>query len=191
MPHKNPIDMLKSMVQTLERLNIPYLITGGMAVVIWGRPRFTADVDIVIELTQENLPRLADALEDFCEMGMIDREAMKDAMERGGEFNYIDADSDVKVDFWVVGNMPFDRERLRRSVKREAYGISMSFISPEDLLLSKLVWIQKGSYRSIDDVVSILQSQKESLDWDYISRWVESLGVEEELRKARGIEETL
>ncbi|MCR4314642.1 MAG: hypothetical protein NUV84_05365 [Candidatus Uhrbacteria bacterium] len=43
----------------------------------------------------------------------------------------------------------------------------------------------------MDDVVTILQTQKESLDWEYLSRWVRSLGVEEELRKARGIEETL
>ena len=191
MPHKNPVDMLKGMVLTLGQLKIPYFITGGMAVVVWGRPRFTADVDIVVELSPESLPKLASALEQFCKMGMIDRDAMKGALERNGEFNYIDADSDVKVDFWIAGNSPFDREAMKRAVTRETYGTTMSFISPEDLLLSKLLWVKKGSYRSMDDVVTILQTRKDSLDWGYISHWVLTLGVQEELQKAKIIEEAL
>lgn len=179
------------MTQTLERLKIPYIITGGMAVVIWGRPRFTADVDIVIELTVESLPRLADALENFCEKGMIDREVMKNVLAHGGEFNYIDGDSDVKVDFWVAKKTPLNQEQMVRAVRREAYGQTMSFISPEDLLLSKLLWIQKGSYRSMDDAVSVLQAQKESLDLGYISSRAISMGVEQELKTARGIKQTL
>lgn len=179
--------MMLGMIEILEKLNIRYLVTGGMAVVVWGKPRFTADIDLVVELTSEILPRLQTSLEQFCEKGMIDFHMMQQALKACGEFNYIDADSDVKVDFWVAGNTTFDRIRFDRRIRREIAGHSLWFISPEDLVLMKLKWMQKGSYRSIDDVVSILSSQKEKLDWNYIQSWVEKLDLKKEMEIAKGL----
>ena len=42
--------LLRKIAAALEQLGIPYLITGGLAVTVWGRPRFTADIDIVVEI---------------------------------------------------------------------------------------------------------------------------------------------
>ncbi len=50
MREADPRQLLVSITKTLKYLNIPYLVTGGIAVLVWGRPRFTADIDIVVEL---------------------------------------------------------------------------------------------------------------------------------------------
>jgi len=47
---QDPQDLLIKIVNVLDDLKIPYLITGGIAVLVWGRPRFTADIDVVIEI---------------------------------------------------------------------------------------------------------------------------------------------
>lgn len=50
--------LIKQIGKILADLNIPYIITGGIAVVVWGRPRFTADIDIVVELEQKKIKQL-------------------------------------------------------------------------------------------------------------------------------------
>jgi Na+/glutamate symporter len=42
----DPSDLLVKAVQILDQLQIPYAVTGGFAVLVWGRPRFTADIDM-------------------------------------------------------------------------------------------------------------------------------------------------
>jgi Na+/glutamate symporter len=45
-----PEELLKKIAKILDDLKIPYAVTGGFAVSIWGIPRYTADIDIIIEL---------------------------------------------------------------------------------------------------------------------------------------------
>lgn len=58
----DPQNLLVKISKILNQLNIPYLVTGGMAVYVWGRPRFTADIDRVIELTIEKVEQLVQIL---------------------------------------------------------------------------------------------------------------------------------
>jgi len=41
-------ELLIKIAGILEELNIPYAVTGGIAVSVWGRTRFTADIDMAI-----------------------------------------------------------------------------------------------------------------------------------------------
>jgi hypothetical protein len=43
-------DLLRRLVGILERLELPYLITGSMASTLYGDPRFTNDIDVVVDL---------------------------------------------------------------------------------------------------------------------------------------------
>jgi len=61
--------LLVNIAKILERLEISYLVTGGMAVAMWGRPRFTADIDIIVELKPENVNSLEKALKEFGKRG--------------------------------------------------------------------------------------------------------------------------
>src|SRR3989344_6621701 len=99
----DPQHLLKKIAEILEILKIPYAITGGMAIYVWGRPRFTADIDIIIELHEKDVVLLMKALRQIDEEGYIDANAMRMAIERRGEFNFIDNVSGIKVDFWVIG----------------------------------------------------------------------------------------
>jgi len=46
-------EVLRAILPHLDRLGIPYLITGGIAATLHGRPRFTQDIDFVIAPTEE------------------------------------------------------------------------------------------------------------------------------------------
>ncbi len=164
-------ELLRKLGKVLAKLRIPYLITGGIAVVAWGRPRFTADIDVVIELLPKNLEQLAKELEAIDNDVYVDRNMMSRALTTQGEFNFIHPSSGLKVDFWILTNEKFDRERMRRRIKRKIAGIPLFFSSPEDLILIKLRWHKEsGSEQQLRDVESIIKIQKK-LDWRYLAKW--------------------
>lgn len=163
--------LLKKIAGILHKLDIPYIITGGVAVVIWGRPRFTADIDIVIELMPGKIRQLAEELLQVDKDVYVDRASIQNAIQRQGEFNFIHSSSGLKVDFWVLKNDQFDKERMKRRIKEVIAGIPVFITTPEDLILIKLMWYQKTeSTRQLEDIESIITIQKK-LDWRYLQKW--------------------
>ena len=182
----DPRRLLAGIAKILNHLNIPYFVTGGMAVLIWGRPRFTADIDIVIQLKYENAVELKNALLAFRKMGYIDEEAVKEAIRNKGEFNFIDIESGVKIDFWILKEL--DRlvaEQLKRRVAKKIFNEKVFFISPEDLILSKLIWYEKSgeSSRHIEDAESVFKISGKNLDTGYLKKQAAKSGVAGVLKK--------
>ena len=180
----DPRHLLVEIAKILERLGVPYLITGGIAVLVWGRPRFTADIDIVVELRASKITALADALHRLGPAGYLDPAQLERALATEGEFNFIDGTTGVKVDFWILkGSDAFDRSRLGRRVAKKILGQRVYFSSPEDLVLIKLIWHKASpSSRQLEDVESIFKISGGELDWTYLREWGERLGVWEDLQ---------
>ncbi|MEK7616429.1 MAG: nucleotidyltransferase [Patescibacteria group bacterium] len=172
---------LKKVAKILQKLKIPYLVTGGVAIVVWGRPRYTADIDIIIELKKNKIKKILAAL--ILE-GYIDENAVKEALKHKSEFNFIDNETSMKVDFWILQDSDFDKSRLKRAVEREIFGQKVTFSSPEDLILKKLLWFKESkSTRQLEDIYSVIAIIKDKLDYNYLRKWAKkqnTLGVLEE-----------
>jgi len=170
-------ELLCKIAKILDNLRIPYAVTGGVAVIIWGKPRFTADIDIIVELISQNIKPLAKALLSVDKAVYVSEEAIQDALEHQGEFNFIHSQSGLKVDFWVksskadiYGKVKFERARVKK-----INGQEIRFVSPEDLILSKLFWSKDSeSTRHLEDIKTIIEVQKSKLDMNYIKKWAES-----------------
>ncbi len=181
----DPRKLLVEIAAILDKHQIPYLITGGMAVFVWGRPRFTADIDLVVELSIEKVEALENALRSFNKAGYVDGDAMRAALANRGEFNFIDGKTGMKVDFWVSTGDAFDRSRLKRRVAKKIIGHEVYFSSPEDLILSKLRWWRDtGSSRHKEDIVSIIAISGDDLDREYLNSWAGKLGYKDLLDEA-------
>lgn len=180
----DPRHLLIKIAKILEQLKIPYIITGGMAVFVWGRPRFTADIDIVVELNLATAEKLIPILRSLSKASYIDEDAVKNAIGRFGEFNFIDGESGIKVDFWVIKDDAFNISRIKRRVSKNILRHKVFFISPEDLILSKLLWYKSaGTSRHLEDVESILKISGNKLDMKYLKQWAKKLGVSKILSK--------
>jgi len=59
------LDQLQTVFASLQRNDVRYVVIGGIAAVLYGVPRATFDLDILIEPTVENAQRLLDALLDL------------------------------------------------------------------------------------------------------------------------------
>jgi predicted nucleotidyltransferase len=55
----------KEFIQSLNDNNVRYLVVGGYAVAFHGHPRYTKDIDIWIQVSDENATNLVKAIEEF------------------------------------------------------------------------------------------------------------------------------
>jgi len=176
----DPRHLLLKVARILDQLDIPYIVTGGIAVFVWGRPRFTDDIDIVVELKAEKIDQLAKELLKVSKASYADANMMRDALRHQGEFNFIDGATGVKVDFWISKEDEFNRNRFTRKVTKKILEKDISFISPEDLILAKLRWQQiSPSSKQLEDVESIFKISGEKLDREYLAKWAVRLGVQD------------
>ncbi len=168
----DPQELLIKIAEILRELEIPYAITGGFAVTIWGVPRYTADIDIIIELEDKNIKPLVKKVLSMDKTIHADEGAMREALMYHGEFNFIHPDTGMKVDFFVQDNQPYNKLKIKRAVLRDVHGTGISFISPEDLILSKLLWSKESnSEKQREDIKSVLRNTKLKLDMVYIRKW--------------------
>jgi hypothetical protein len=169
-------EFLKDLIDRVEGTGIPYAITGSIASNLWGIPRTTHDVDIVILLRDANV---ADVLKAFAREYYVSEAAVRDAVARGGMFNVIDSRKSLKADFWISTNDPFNRKMLERRRRVEIVPGREAFVgTAEDVLLHKLVWHQiTPSERQLADAAGIAAVQAGSLDLDYLRQWARKQGT--------------
>ena len=156
-------------------LDIPHHFTGGIAASFHGEPRLTQDVDVVVTLSpgSEKVNQLREALSKSFD---INEPAMRDAIARRSIFQALHSEYFIKVDFHVGEIIPRGFERSR-TVKLGP-DLKIKMVSKEDAILSKLVWISKGSERSKRDVVMMLRNGA-PIDEQYIETTAEELEVME------------
>jgi hypothetical protein len=100
-------DLVGLFVAPLETLGVDYMITGGVASVIYDDPRFTRDIDLVLELREGDAGGLLDAFspDDFYRPPLeVLREEIR--RPRHGHFNIIHRDTALRADVYLVGDDP-------------------------------------------------------------------------------------
>lgn len=176
----DPVRVLLHVAALLDRIGTPYFLGGSLASSLLGEPRSTVDIDLAIALRSADVPALVAALGDEF---YVDEGAARDAVTRRSSFNAIHQPTVLKVDFFVLGDTPFDRsqlERRRLSPELEESGRRVFVSSAEDLILRKLDWYRQGgsvSDRQWRDVLGVLKVQGKRLDFEYLERWAVSLGL--------------
>ena len=168
--------LLIKIAKILSDLEIKYFVAGGFAVSVWGRPRATFDIDIIVKLIEPQAVPLLKALKEISKAGYADENMIKDAIRHNGEFNFIDPNSGLKVDFWVIKEESSKPPELKNRKLKKISGQNVYFVSPEDLILSKLQWYQETqSSRHLEDVQSVFKISGEKLNMNYLKQWAEKL----------------
>jgi hypothetical protein len=176
-------EVVAQVVAAIDAIGANYMITGSFASNLHGVPRMTQHADIVVDLDEAAALRLVTLLEgDF----YVSDEAAREAARLRRMFNAIHLATGFKVDLIVCKARAFSAEELRRRQPSTLAGRELHFATPEDTLLTKLEWALLGSSeRQYGDALGILQVQSGRLDWEYLERWADDLGVRDLLERAR------
>lgn len=162
---------------TCERLELVYMVVGSTASIAYGEPRFTNDIDVVVGLSESDITAFCAAFpsDEF----YISAATVTDAVRRRSQFNVIHPGSGLKVDFIVLSESDFDRERSgrRRQLPLLVDG-PVWLAAPEDVALKKMVYFRDGgSEKHLRDIAGIISTMADDFDHEYVSRWAPRLGV--------------
>jgi len=166
------LDVLKLVTLRLDVARLEYMLTGSFAMAYYATPRMTRDLDLVIALGVNDVPRLA---QQFASDFFVDVDAVRAAALVPGFFNVMHLQSGIKVDFIVRKDAPYRKVEFERRRRVQFGGFECCIVSREDLILSKLVWsLETRSELQHRDVRALLD---ETADWPYLRRWAIELGV--------------
>jgi hypothetical protein len=181
----DPIAIAIRVGEILDAIGVRHTIGGSIAASFAGEPRSTIDIDFVAALTARHVaPLMAALVPEF----YVAEQALHRAVDTLGTANLIHQDSQIKVDLFVAGGTPLDDQQLARRQRVEIRPGQVIYIHPpEDILLQKLRWYQKGggaSDRQWRDVVAIVRTQGARLDRNYLVANAPALEVDQLLERA-------
>jgi len=187
MVHQLYLDVL----QTLDRLDIPYVIIGAFAGYTYGVTRVTADVDMVVDMAESHIQALASAYPS--PRYYADPDQMRRCIRSGKMFNIIDSNVGRKVDLVPVTMKPGYGFALKNRVRRDVPGKQPTqawFARPEDIIIGKLMaWDNRRAFKDESDIRDILTAVKlgedmeltNAFDLSYIDDWMMFLSEDVQL----------
>jgi hypothetical protein len=176
---------LGEVVAVLDEAGVPYMITGSLAAAHYAAPRATQDVDVVVEVSSESLDHV---VAFFQARGLyVSSEAAREAHHTRGQFNAVDPDRGWKADVIIRKDRPFSISEFSRRLPATLMGLNVFIPTLEDLILAKLEWASLGdSDLQRRDVSHLLQVAGDTIDRDYLLRWIRELGLGDEWKRVEG-----
>lgn len=178
-------DLIELFVRPLDRLQFRYLVSGSVAAMLYGEPRVTHDIDLVVFLRPQDIMRLPEAYpaaEFYLPMPAVI--ATEVARAEKGHFNVIHPESGLKADFYTA-----NRDELHawafRNVRQYTLGETVVRLAPpEYVIVRKLEYFREGgSEKHLRDIRAMLAVSGEQLDRPALDEWIRRKELEGECRR--------
>ena len=177
------LEVLEFAIRTLESQQIPYMLVGSYASMVYGEVRLTRDIDILVDLTPKQVPAFAEAFranEDF----FLYEPAILTAVQQRTPFNIIHTSSGNKIDFMLPRTDAYGRDEFSRRHRAFITPALEGYTArPENVILGKLWYYSLGeSEKHLRDITGILRVSPDKIDIAYIEQWAVEIGVLESWR---------
>ncbi len=161
---------LRKLAKGLDDQRVPYLIIGGQAALIHGRPRLTQDVDVTLGVDTDSLAVIL-ALCRRLTLRPLPKNPRR-FVEESRVLPAQDRRSGLRVDL-IFSNTPYERQAMARASVVRMAGYPVRFASAEDLILHKLF---AGRAIDLEDAKAVILRQGRRLNTAYIRRWLRAFG---------------
>lgn len=174
------LEFFHRVIHILHESRLAYMVVGSFASGFWGEPRATYDVDVVLTISQDDVPllgRLFPADEFY-----YSEQAAREAIRLHRQFNVIHPDSGNKIDLVIQGTDPWSIEQIsRRMLLEVAPGFFVYVAAPENVILGKMLYYREGgSEKHLRDIAGILKVRGHIIDLVYLDKWSQTLELSEE-----------
>lgn len=163
----------------LNALGTRYMVSVSVAASIYGAPRLTNDVDIVVALGPAQIARLPEVFaesEFYCPP--LEAVAEEAARDERGHFNIIHHDTGFKADIYLAGRDPLHAWALARAQRLDLGGESLVVAPPEYVIVRKLEFYREGgSEKHLADIGSILDVSPDAIDRGELERMIAARGL--------------
>jgi hypothetical protein len=180
-------DLIELFVGPLQSAGIRYFISGSVAAMLYGEPRVTHDIDLVVFLRASDpaeLPELFPPPEFYVPPAEVIAAEM--ARQQHGCFNVIHADSSLKADFFTANRDEFHAWAFRNLKKYPARGLEVTLAPPEYVIVRKLEYFREGgSDKHLRDIRGMLNISGGQIHQADLQEWIQRRGVATEWKKVQ------
>jgi predicted nucleotidyltransferase len=161
---------------SLERSGIPYMIIGGQAVLLYGEPRLTRDIDITLGINIDQLEAIF-AVAQHLSLKLLPEDVTA-FVRQTMVLPALDEATGIRVDF-IFSFTPYESQAIRRAKKVSILGQDVCFAAVEDLIIHKIF---AGRPRDIEDVQTVIMKNA-LLDIPYIEEWLRAFDAASDEKK--------
>ena len=157
--------LIAKIAEELNKSGLPYMVIGGQAVLLYGEPRLTKDIDITLGLGVDQCKKVFDMAHGLGLKLLVD-----DPTNFVNQFMVLpllDKETQIKIDL-IFSFTPYESEAIKRAKKINFENTEVNFASLEDVVIHKIF---SGRARDLEDVKLILLKNK-NYDKEYIFKWL-------------------
>ncbi len=162
-----------------NELKIEYAVTGSVASIVYGEPRLTHDIDLVVLLEEEMLAQLKTAFPEN-HFYLPPEEVILTELKRTsrGHFNILHFESGFKADIYLTGDNLFQKWALKNKKTYFLDNKQIFIAPPEYVIIKKLEFYKEGgSDKHIRDIKSIFKFSKELINNEFLEDYLRNLGL--------------
>ncbi|MBC8387158.1 MAG: nucleotidyltransferase [Actinobacteria bacterium] len=156
--------LLKKIANELDAHNIPYMVIGGQAVLLYGEPRLTKDIDITLGVGVSKLNEINSIVEKLNLKILVDKNFVQNTMV----LLAIDEKTGIRIDF-IFSFSLYEKQAIERATDVKFGNTIVKFASLEDLVIHKII---AGRAIDIEDVKSIILKNPD-YNAEYIKKWLQ------------------
>ena len=174
-------------VDSFNSLGIRYMVTGSAASIVYGEPRLTNDIDVVIDLSPDEIEPLLNSfpLEQFyCPPSEVILVEL--ARSQRGHFNLIHHATGFKADIYTLGRDKINHWGLDNRKLIKIGGDELWLAPVEYVILRKLEYYREGqSEKHIRDISGILSISPEHIDYGILEEKIKKLKLDKQWSVAK------
>ena len=182
MPDRN---LFQVYISRLNALSVRYVITGAAAGTIYGEPRLTHDIDIILDLKKTDVDNFVQAFplsEFYCPPGEVLR--IEISRPGRGHFNLIHHLTGFKADIYLAGRDELHAWALKNGQAFDIEGEPYWLAPVEYVILRKLEYFREGgSEKHLKDIKGMLEISGDRIDLDFLKEKIASMKLESEWQK--------
>ena len=158
-------EILAKIGANLNSHSIPYMIIGGQAVLLYGEPRLTRDIDVTLGVNADHLKDLLEVIQELSLKPLP--EDIESFVLQTMVLPALDETTGIRVDF-IFSYTPYEMEAIKRARKITIMDQDVCFASPEDVIIHKIF---AGRPRDLEDVRTIILKNPD-IDTEYTRNWL-------------------
>jgi hypothetical protein len=176
------LDLFRVLASRLNAAQLRYMITGAAASIIYGEPRLTLDLDIVVEISSQNINKIIQTFpidEFYCPpFETIQAESKR---TRKGHFNIIHHKTGFRADIYLSGQDKLHQWGMERRKPIDLSGEIFWLAPIEYVILRKLEYFREGgSEKHLKDISGMVTISGDQIDFTALEGKIKEYGLSHE-----------
>lgn len=178
------VDLIELFIRPLNQSQFRYVVSGSVAAMLYGEPRVTHDIDLLIFLQPHEVARISEVFPQP-QFYVPPVEMILGELARAkGQFNIVHVASGLKADIFTISRDEFHVWAFRNFQQYTLGDLIVRLAPPEYVIVRKLEYFREGgSDKHLRDIRGMLNVSGEQIDRDVLNEWIQRQKVESEWQK--------